>query len=175
MGLLHDLGLRKRKSYWERRKNKNYLREVFHLSQEIAPDAKSIIDVGSNKCEYLEWFEWIPNRVCVDLETPYSSETVDGIKADFLVWQNKQLYDLCLCLQVLEHIPEAEAFAQKLLRTSPNVIISVPYKWPQDKIADHVHDPVDEAKVQGWFGKPAEYSKLVRDGKSERLICYFTH
>lgn len=173
MGLRRRLGLRK--SYWKRRQNKRYLREMFRLAQEVAPDAKSVVDVGSNACAYLEWFEWIPERVSVDLMEPYKSKKVRGIQADFFDWQPERNFDLCLCLQVLEHIPDAEAFAQKLLRTSPRVIVSVPYKWPEDKIASHIHDPVDERKVEGWFGRPMNYSKIVRDGKSDRLVCYFTH
>jgi hypothetical protein len=61
---------------------------------------------------------------------------------------------VCLCLQVLEHIPDAAAFAQRLLaRARWHVIISVPYKWAASRSPNHIHDPVDEAKLATWFGR----------------------
>src|SRR6266542_1900821 len=68
---------------------------------------------------YLEWFDWIPRKVSIDIHKPYRSPTVEGITADFLTFKPKQRFDICLCLQVVEHIPDARAFAQKLLASSP--------------------------------------------------------
>jgi len=173
MGLRRYLGLRKPKTYWERRQNAQYLREVFRVAENRTANARSVVDVGSNGCAYLEWFDWIPNRTSVDIQAPYCSETVRGIKANFLDWEPDQSYDLCLCLQVLEHIPNAETFSEKLLKTADHVIISVPYKWPESQNPDHVHDPVDEVKVEGWFARSADHAVVVRDGDRDRLICYF--
>jgi glycosyltransferase involved in cell wall biosynthesis len=162
--------------YW-RSADSVYLRKVFDLAYEVATDATSVIDVGTNGCPYLEGFGWIPRRTSLDLITPYRSETVKGIKADFLKWSSSEQFDLCLCLQVLEHIPDAASFAQKLLTTAPRVIVSVPYLWPADSCEGHVHDPVDETKIESWFGRAPDRQLIVTEPNSgrhaRRLICYF--
>jgi trans-aconitate methyltransferase len=106
---------------------------------------------------------------------PYRSPTVQGITADFLTFKPKQRFDICLCLQVLEHIPDARAFAQKLLASSPRVLISVPYLWAADSHVQHVHDPIDEAKVVAWFGQSPSFSMISTEHRTgvRRLICYF--
>lgn len=159
--------------YWEKRARAVYLQHVNALVHFLARDAKSIIDVGSNGCPYLEWFSWIPRKVSVDLHNPYSSDTVQGVKADFFSFPAEN-FDFCTCLQVLEHIPDADLFARKLLATSAHVLISVPYKWPSGKCKGHVHDPVDEEKVAAWFGTEPTFSMVSKEfGGASRLICYF--
>src|SRR5262245_37366163 len=140
------------KTYWEHRERAVYYQHVFALVHFLARDAKSIIDVGSCGCPYLEWCSWIPHKVSVDLHRPYCSPTVQGMKADFLSFPIEEKFDFCICLQVLEHIPDADVFARKLLATSTRVLISVPYKWYAGQCRWHVQDPVDEEKVASWFG-----------------------
>ena len=163
-----------KRSYWENRVNSFYLQHISTLVRFIGRDAKSIIDVGSNGCPYLEWFEWIPRKVSIDLKQPYSSSTTEGIRADFLALEVGEKFDLCLCLQVLEHVPDVERFAHKLLSVSPHVIVSVPYRWPIGKNTSHIQDPVDEAKVESWFGRASDF-KMISTEKSgtQRMICYF--
>lgn len=165
----------KRKNYWQRRRNLVYLREVRILVNNLARDAQSILDVGSNGCPYLEWFDWIPRRVSIDIRLPYSSERVEAVKADFLVHRFAERFDVSLCLQVLEHVPDAAAFAQRLLASARHhVIVSVPYKWAADRSPNHIHDPVDEAKLAKWFGRPPTHSCIVRERRgTERIICHY--
>jgi len=163
------------KSYWQRRQNSVYLRNVRRLVDDVAADAQSILDVGSNGCGYLEWFPSIPHRVSLDIETPYQATGIKSIKADFLAHDLAERFDAVLCLQVLEHIPDAAAFAQRLLAASRrHVIVSVPYKWAADRSPYHVHDPVDEAKLALWFGRKPTYSRIAREWRgTERIICYY--
>jgi hypothetical protein len=108
---------------------------------------------------------------------PQALPVSDGSRhtADFLTFKPKQRFDICLCLQVLEHIPDARAFAQKLLASSPRVLISVPYLWAADSHVQHVHDPIDEAKVVAWFGQSPSFSMISTEHRTgvRRLICYF--
>lgn len=115
-----------RRAYWERRADSLYLQYVFFLARVVGRNAQSVIDVGSNDCPYLEWLDWIPRKVSVDLDAPYSSPTVEGLKGDFLTLELDDGFDLGLCLQVLEHIPDVIAFAGKLMATAPHLIVSVP-------------------------------------------------
>jgi hypothetical protein len=164
-----------RKTYWQRRRGFVYLREVRILVSDLARDAQSMLDVGSNGCPYLDWFDGIPRRVSIDPHLPYSSEKVEPIKADFLTYKFSERFDVCLCLQVLEHIPDAAAFAQRLLASARwHVIISVPYKWAASRSPNHVHDPVDEAKLATWFGRSPTHSQIARERRgTERIICHY--
>jgi hypothetical protein len=120
------------KRYWRRRKDSVRLREVRHLVEDLASEARSLLDVGSNGGDYLDWFGWIPQRVSVDIANPCSSEGVDGIRADFLTYDFPERFDVGLCLQVLEHIPDAEAFAQRMLASARrHVIVSDRTSGPQ--------------------------------------------
>jgi len=163
-------------TYWEKRRKFAYYQRVRELVQDAGKDARSIIDIGTGECPYLDWFDWIPRRVSLDLRTPYQSPAVHGIQADFLEWEAEERFDICLCLQVIEHIPDAGRFAQKLMETAPIVIISVPHQWVPGGRGDHVHDPVDLAKVAAWFGRHPDRVILVREQtrrNRERMICCF--
>jgi hypothetical protein len=159
-------------AYWEGRKNHLYYQVVRVLAEELSAGARSVIDVGSNNCPYLDWLAHLPVRTSIDLRRPYVAPGVRAIQADFLAWNPDQEYDIALCLQVIEHVPDAQAFAQKLLTLAPVVIVSVPYKWPPGKTKGHVHDPVDEAKMMGWFGTRPSYEYICREVLSSvsRLI-----
>jgi Sulfotransferase domain len=171
-------GSKDQDGYWRKRKGMMYYEYIRTLATPLARGAKSLIDVGSHSTSIAEEFDWIPERVALDLRTPYASETVRGIKADFLRFTPERRYDFALCLQVLEHVPEAGAFARKLLAVADRVLVSVPYRWPEGQCKFHCQDPVDEAKLAGWFGREPDYQIIVEEpfrerDKSRRLIAYF--
>ncbi len=161
-------------AYWAKRQDSIYLQYVYFLARVVGRDARSVIDVGSNGCAYLEWLDWIPRKVSLDLKNPYHSATVEGIRGDFLTTPIVGRFDLCLCLQVLEHIPEVEPFARKLLGLAPHLIVSVPHKWPAGR-PDHIHDPVDAEKLHSWFGREPNFRILVQEPfkPKPRLVCYY--
>jgi hypothetical protein len=164
----------KAKSYWDKRKHMFYFQHVRTIVHFTGRDAKSLIDIGTQGCPYLEWFDWIPTRVSVDLDRPYRSETVQGVQADFLTYHPGKRFDFALCLQVLEHIPDVERFAQKLLHTADHVLISVPYCWPAGQCKSHIHDPIDFDKVLAWFRREPDFHMISKElKKTERLICYW--
>jgi SAM-dependent methyltransferase len=100
--------------YWSSRQNAFYYRNVLELLCGMARDAKSALDVGSRNTPILESCHWIKERVCVDISKPYSSKAVTGIKIDFFDYKPAKKFDVAICLQVLEHIDDAPAFARKL-------------------------------------------------------------
>lgn len=161
-------------AYWRRRADSLYLQYVFFVARVVGQDARSIIDVGSNGCPYLDWFDWIPRKVSVDLIRPYEAPGIASMTGDFLSLDVDGDFDLGLCLQVLEHIPEVEAFARKLLATARHLVVSVPYRWEKSH-ADHVHDPVDAVKLARWFGRKPNYRIVVREPffKRRRMVAYF--
>ena len=165
-------------SYWDKRKNNIYLRYVDYIMCALSDETKSIIDVGSRSCPYLEWFPWATERVSLDLKKPFKAPGVRSIKTDFLTWEPDKHYDVVLCLQVLEHVPPVEEFAHKLLTLGRHVIVSVPYKWPETAMRGHVHDPIDRAKFLSWFPRRPDYMVVAREPMShslmaKRLVAYF--
>ena len=173
-------GLRKpTRTYWESRRRSRYMREVRRLVDEVSSDVRSILDVGSNGCGTIDWWPTVPRRTSLDINTPYIADGVESIKADFLEYEFRETFDIVLCLQVLEHIPDARAFAQKLLGVSNrHLIVSVPYRWEEGRCKHHVHDPVDESKLLHWFGRQPSRARIVREGfanmtGSARLVCRY--
>jgi hypothetical protein len=162
-------------SYWEARKNFLYYQVVRIIATQVAEDAKSVLDVGSAGCPYLEWFPDAEQRTSLDLRKPYVASGIKSVTSNYLNWDVDQRYDLVLCLQVLEHVPDAGAFAQKLLASGKIVVASVPYKWRGGGVSTHVHDPVDEAKMLKWFGREPNFSYICTEISTgaKRLICVY--
>lgn len=161
--------------YRKRRAGMVYYAVVERLATQLATGAGSVIDVGSWDTPCLEWFSPDIKRYSLDLRKPLQAEGVISIKADFLKWEPAEQFDIAMCLQVLEHVPDARSFAQKLLSIAKTVIVSVPYKWKEGKVKYHVHDPVDEAKLESWFGRKPHYQYICREIRTveRRLICVY--
>lgn len=151
-------------SYWAARRDAVYLRIVRDICDTIAGRAETVLDVGSNGTPILEWRRRGARRlVSIDLRNPYVAEGVESITHDFLSYPIAEPFDLVTCLQVLEHVPDAATFAQKLLAAGKIVVVSVPYKWPKGACSYHIHDPVDEHTMQSWFGKPPTSQHIARE------------
>jgi hypothetical protein len=150
-------------SYWRKRRDLMYYQYFHYMIRCLGPQARSMVDVGSGNAPYLDWFDWIPERVSVDLETPYRPAAVRGIAGDIHSLTFDAPFDICTCMQVLEHVPQADAFAKRLMELGRLVLVSVPYKWPAGSNKHHVHDPVDLKKVTGWFGRDPNYHLVVRE------------
>lgn len=162
-------------TYWERRSNLMYYRYVDALVRAFAADATSLLDVGSRNTPIIEQFDWIPRRHALDIEKPYGSASVTAIKADFFAFEPDDRYDFAMCLQVLEHIPDAKRFARRLFDVADNVLVSVPFMWPKG-YSHHVHDPVSLEKLVGWAGRKPTYHVVVTEPltrRESRLIAYF--
>jgi len=164
-------------SYWRRRSDMLYYQYFRYIVRCVGADAGSMLDVGSGNAPYLEWFDWIPRRVSVDLEVPYSSEAVEGMRGNIFEIGFGEPFDLCTCMQVLEHVPDPAPFARRLLELGRIVLISVPYKWPKGSNPDHVNDPVDLKAVERWFGRKPNYDLVVYEPfagrKAARMFALF--
>lgn len=158
--------------YWEQRKDAIYLFAAKSICRKFCPFPRSVIDIGSNATPTLEWHRGIADRlVSLDLRNPYDAPGVEPITTDFLEYEPDQRFELVTCLQVLEHVPWPEEFAGKLLQVAGTAVVSVPYKWPETKCRYHIHDPVDEAKMEGWFGRRPDFSYIARElTRTARLI-----
>jgi hypothetical protein len=151
-------------SYWAGRRDAVYLQTVRDICDTIAGHAQTVLDVGSNGTPILEWRRPAARRlVSVDLREPYVAQGVESVTHDFLTYPIAEPFDLVTCLQVLEHVPGAAAFAQKLLAAGKIVVVSVPYRWPKGACSYHIHDPVDEHTMRSWFGRPPTSQYIARE------------
>lgn len=98
-------------AYWRKRGDMMYYRYLDYILRSVGAKSGSLIDVGSGNCPYLDWWDWIPERVSVDIRVPYESEGVKGIQGDIFEMSFEKPFDICTCFQVFEHVPEAERFA----------------------------------------------------------------
>jgi hypothetical protein len=161
--------------YWVVRKDLLYNRVAQSLAEAFCEAAQSVLDVGSGACPSLDWLPNVPKRVSVDLRTPYAGPGVTPVIADFLEWEPGELFDVVMCLQVLEHIPRADLFARRLLAVAKTAIVSVPYRWTPGRVRTHVQDPVDEAKLFSWFGREPNFSYVCHEVKTDaaRLVVVY--
>ena len=149
-------------SYWRGRTDLLYYQYLHFMIRCLGPEAHSIIDVGSGNTPYLDWFDWIPKRMSVDIKQPYSSAVVTGIQGDILKLDLAR-HDICTCLQVLEHVPDPGPFARRLLELGSLVLVSVPFEWPAGRTLGHVNDPVGMADLEQWFGRKPNYHLRVHE------------
>lgn len=165
---------REKLSYWERRKNSVYIHAAQAVCRRFGNSPRSVLDVGSNGTPTLEWHRQSAERLLsLDMNKPYRAEGVESVRTDFLKFESDTKFDLVTCFQVLEHVPNPKAFAQKLLSMGDVVVASVPYKWPEGRCALHLHDPVDRKKMHAWFDREPNYSyvsKEIERNSLERLI-----
>jgi hypothetical protein len=164
--------------YWKKRQRLIYYRYIDLIVRGVAADCRSMIDVGSRNTPLIERFNWIDERVALDIRPPYESENVRGIQADFLTFMPQKRFDIAMCCQVLEHIPDAGPFAQHLFEIADRVLITLPYLWPEGGTKGHVHDPVDLEKLIGWTKRKPDYHVLVEEplcpgDKCRRLIAFY--
>ncbi len=128
--------------------------------------------VGAGQADVVGALGSFHRRVMLDLNPIRPRRGVDVVQADFREYRPPAAFDLVLCLQVLEHLAEPEAFARRLFDIGRTVIISVPYEWPEGAYPLHVQDPVDEAKLERWTGRQPTVTRIVADER-ERLIAVY--
>ncbi len=159
--------------YWGARKQMIYYQVLYQYVCVIGRDARSLIDVGSASAQYVEWFHWIPARHILDFRIPKKPQGITCIESDFLSYEPQQKFDVVLCLQVLEHVPDCAAFCAKLKSIARRLLVSVPYKW-LGNTPGHIHDPVDEKKLESWMGIRPNNSQIVTEPfRESRLIAYY--
>jgi hypothetical protein len=163
-----------RRSHWKMRKHLKYYWEVVRLAGEYVPEGHALIDVGAGETDVVRAIKGFKRRVMLDSHPIRPKRGVEIVTADFAEYQPDTEFDLVLCLQVLEHLETPEPFARKLFEIGRTVIISVPYRWPEDLWPWHLHDPVDEAKLERWTGRQPTEIRIVADER-ERMIAVYSN
>ncbi len=171
------------------RKHMRYYDTLFYTTMQYGADAKSIIEVGCASDPFLKHLSWIDQRTCV---APYFVEygkdsgkylntDIKKVTADFMEYElpNDENFDLLLCNQVLEHVPNPAAFMKKLIASARTSIISVPYNWGDcGKTCNHKTNHITIDKLKKWSAPYVPvYHKIVEEegsgGNRKRAIVVF--
>ena len=164
-------------SYWSARRHLRYYEVVRRCLEEAGP-GRILIDVGSQETPVVT-FGRFARRIAIDLQRCGEYPGVEAHKADWMEFELGERASVITCLQVLEHLCDAAAgpFARKLLSSAEVVIVSVPYLWPAGQDADHLQDPMDEAKLATIMGREPSASAVVAEHPSQlshrRLVAVY--
>lgn len=181
------------------RHNFRYYDTLYYTSLQFGYDAKSIIEVGCASVPFIKHLDWVDKRTCV---APYfvqyegtdkgnentqlngTTSAIESVVADFMEYEVADYsYDLLICSQVLEHVPNPSEFMKKLIRTAKTAVISVPFRWPDcGETCNHKTDDIDYKVLIEWsFPHKPIYASVVQerlDGNrnvetSKRIILVF--
>ncbi len=161
------------KRYWETRKDLPYYRESLRFCQKYGRGASSVLEVGPRDTTFLEGLDWIPRKVAIDLLYKPVIAGCENIQGDFITWTPGEMFDLGVCMQVMEHLENPAPFAAKLLASARSLVVSVPYMWPAGQCKNHLQDPVNLDKVSSWFGRRPLEHRIVTDRDSDRLVVAY--
>ena len=148
--------------------------------------------MGCASNPFIQYLDWADKRTCV---APYyvdcsssvkskqlskDSHAIDSVVADFMEYEvDDYSYDLLVCSQVVEHVPDPSAFMKKLIRAAKTSIISVPFNWPPcGESCNHVTDKITCSMLLKW-NKPYKpvYSSIVQEkgegDMTKRIIVVF--
>ena len=162
-----------------------YYDSLFYAAMKYGITAKTSIEVGCASDPFLRYLDWIERRTCV---APYfveyssnsskndndklSTNAIETVTADFMEYKlpNNTQYDLLLCSQVVEHVPDPASFMKKLILSAKTSIISVPFDWSDcGKKCNHVTHHITKELLLKWSAPYVPiYSVVVVENEGKR-------
>ncbi len=156
--------------YW----NNSYLNrwEYFEpvIDELISLNPNSILEIGSMNIALSNFSDNFD--ISIDRIDPGNLLNKFFIQdAKILPWSipNKS-YDVCVALQVLEHLnPNQIDIFKEICRISKNCIISLPYNWncPDDP----EHHNINDSKILLWSNNKKPYKQLL---VKNRIILFYS-
>jgi len=169
--------------YWKKRKNLVYYQYIKAICSQLLEDNQnySIIDYGCHNTELIFDLK-CNNKFLLDKKNSYSEEQKKIIAEKNIKFLEQSIYDveyenefdICLCLQTLEHLDNPKKAFEIIHKSSRNyTIISLPYKWEEFKY--HIHHHIDEKVIKEWtdIDHPIE-SFIIEDSGLQRIINIYT-
>mmetsp|Transcript_15587 Transcript_15587/g.33673 ORF Transcript_15587/g.33673 Transcript_15587/m.33673 type:complete len:263 (-) Transcript_15587:768-1556(-) len=167
------------------RHNYRYYDSLFYAAMQYGKDATSLIEVGCASDPFIKYLDWIDRRTCV---APYFVEysgndnsnsntqlegvgdQIERVTADFMEYDSgSDKYDLLICSQVLEHVPDPSAFMKKLINTAKTSVISVPFEWSNcGKKCNHLTDNITYEQILDWSAPHIPiYSSIIQEKRDK--------
>jgi 2-polyprenyl-3-methyl-5-hydroxy-6-metoxy-1,4-benzoquinol methylase len=170
-------------NYWERRKNNDYYKLVKAICSKILINNKnySIIDFGCRNTEIIFDLK-CDKKFLLDKKDEYKPYQKLKIAEKNIIFIEKSIYDIdytnefdiCICLQTLEHLEDPEKAFRLIHKASKlYTIISLPYKW-EVFAKGHIHHHIDEQLIKKWTKLDPIQSYVMKDRGSERIINVYT-
>jgi len=157
-------------SHYEPDRTRAYYAVAHDLVMRLQPS--SVLDVGGRQSPLLSTLPPSISRTCLDIERlPRLDPGIRFVHADFATWSPDTTYDVVTCLEVLQHVDDPAAFAQKLFTVGRTVLLSVPFRLPRGMNPGR-HPNLDETTLQRWTGRRPTAVQLVRDGFDRLLAVY---
>ena len=160
--------------YVKRREGMLYYKIIEEMILSFAPSGNTFIDVGNGGTDVITYGTY-SRRIVVDPSSLPEREGVETIKGKWVtVPLPVEKADLVTCCQTLEHIRDYAPFVKRLFSVGTTVLISVPYKWSKGASKGHIHDPIDEDKLEKMTGRVPYISSIVREPEGpQRMICLY--
>ena len=164
--------------YWKRRKNLLYYKKILEICSKILEGNEnySIIDFGCFNTELIFNLK-CNNKFLLDKNNSYKEEQKKIIAEKNIKFLKQSIYDvkyqnefdICLCLQTLEHLENPQKAFEIIHKSSRKyTIISLPYKWRECKY--HTHHHINQELIKKWTQIDPNESYLIKDKNLERII-----
>ena len=155
-----------------------------------SPRAQSALEIGCVKPAFARHLSWIRDKTCVapyyaGYKTTAGDDSIDAtddvryVVGDFANASLAPSYDLCLCMQVLEHLDfdAASDFVRRMFELCRVSVVSVPYRWPDcGSTCSHKQHAIDESTLARWSGVDAPATTTIvreRGGGAARAIVVY--
>jgi SAM-dependent methyltransferase len=161
-------------NYWQRRKDATYYGLVIDICSNILINNQdySIIDFGCRNTEIIFNLK-CDKKFLLDMQNHYNEEQKKIILEKNIKFLEQSIYDIkfenefdvCLCLQTLEHLENPEKAFELIHKASKKyTIISLPYKW---KSRLHNHSNINEQVIKKWTGIEPDDSFVIKEHQDE--------
>ena len=158
-----------RQKYWANRADALIYSYTVSMARKYCPKAESAIDVGCFVSPIICELDWIEKRFANDVNPIPEWNDVAGVefiksdfkKIDIQKLTGKPKFDLVISHQTIEHIDDAQGFAQALCTAGNRVICSTSFEVKAGLVPGHVQDPIDLEKFESWFHPRRARSILI--------------
>jgi len=168
-------------NYWERRKELLYYKKIIDICSKILKNNKnySIIDFGCKDTELFFDLE-CKNKFLLDKKNFYNEEqkrimvekNIKFLKQSIYDIKFENEFDICICLQTLEHLEYPEKAFKLIHRASKKyTIISLPYQW-ESRLKGHIHNNINQQVIKKWTGIEPDESFIIKDNQSRIINIY---
>jgi SAM-dependent methyltransferase len=168
--------------YWRKRKEFSYYCKIQDICSEalINNENYSIIDFGCANTELI--FNLKCNKkFLLDKKNCYNKKQKTIIEEKNIKFLEQSIYDIkfknefdiCLCLQALEHLENPKKAFELIHQASKKyTIISLPYKWQTGNPKGHRHININEQLIKKWTGIEPDESFIIKDTRVRIINIY---